>query len=54
MRIHPITRHDARVSIEAGFRGKELPHLLNLDPALWQTTLIETFFGAYRMLAVRR
>jgi hypothetical protein len=54
MRVHPITRHDARVSIEAGFRGKELPHLLNLDPALWQTTLIETFFGGYRMLAVRR
>jgi len=54
MRVHPVTRHDARVSIEAGFRGAELPYLLNLDPAFWQTTLIETFFGAYRMLAVRR
>jgi hypothetical protein len=54
MRLHPVTRHDACVSIEAGFRGAELPSFLNLDSDRWQITLSETLFGAYRMLAIRQ
>jgi len=31
MGCHPVTRHDARVSVEAGFRGRELS-------ALWSSS----------------
>ena len=51
---HAVTRHDGRVSIEAGFRGRELPDLLGLPPAHWQTTVEETALAGYRMKAVRR
>ncbi len=51
---HPVTRHDGRVSIEAGFRGTELPDLLGLDPARWGTTVEETTLAGYRLKAERR
>lgn len=50
----PITRHDGFVSIRAGFRGGELPALLNLDSALWHWEESITFWGAYRLRAIRR
>lgn len=49
-----VTRHDARVSIAAGFLGDELPRLLGLDPAGWSWQCSTTRRGACRMVAVRR
>ncbi|MCE9610230.1 MAG: hypothetical protein K8R23_08470 [Chthoniobacter sp.] len=49
-----ISRHDARVSIAAGFRGDELPLVLGLDVATWNCRVTTTFRGAYRLIAVRR
>lgn len=48
-----ITRHDGRVSIEAGFAGNELPALLGLDPAQWQWRIETSGLGAYRLVALR-
>jgi 2-polyprenyl-3-methyl-5-hydroxy-6-metoxy-1,4-benzoquinol methylase len=50
----PVTRHDGRVSIDAGFRDAELPRLLGLDPDRWSWSVTETFLGAYRLVASRR
>jgi len=52
--INHVTRHDMRVSIRAGFRGKELPSLLELDPKLWDIDIKETWMGAYRLDARRK
>jgi hypothetical protein len=49
-----VTRHDARVSVAAGFRADELPRALGLDPGNWQISCGETALGAYRMVALRR
>ena len=49
-----VTRHDARVSIAAGFRGDELPRALGLDPTLWECRVTTSFLGAYRLVALRR
>lgn len=53
LRCHPVTLHDARVSVEAGFRGTELSALW---PKLsrWQTTerssgLFSHFFCAQKL-----
>ncbi|MDF3057455.1 MAG: hypothetical protein K0R17_1670 [Rariglobus sp.] len=54
MRADPVTRHDGRVSIEAGFRGGELPALLRLDPKVWTWRVDETLRGACRLIAERR
>ena len=54
IRAHPVTRHDGRVSIAAGFSGDELPRLLLLDPALWTWRVRETWRGASRLVAERR
>ena len=51
--INYVTFHDARVSIQAGFRGQELPRLLGLDPKTWHWRCTHGFFGQYRMVAVR-
>jgi 2-polyprenyl-3-methyl-5-hydroxy-6-metoxy-1,4-benzoquinol methylase len=50
----PVTRHDGRVSIEAGFRADELPCALGLAPARWRCRVSTTFLGAYRFVALRR
>jgi hypothetical protein len=50
----PVTRHDGRVSIEAGFRADELPRALGLDPARWDCRVTTSFLGAYRLTAIRR
>ena len=49
-----VTLHDARVSIEAGFRGEELPEFLGLDPQSWLYSCRTTAAGALRMVAVRK
>jgi 2-polyprenyl-3-methyl-5-hydroxy-6-metoxy-1,4-benzoquinol methylase len=49
-----VTRHDARVSIAAGFLGDELPEILGLEKADWNVRSFEAPVGAYRMIAVRR
>jgi hypothetical protein len=51
--INYVSRHDARVSIEGGFRGRDLPRLLGLDQPHWRITVQHTFLGAYRLVAVR-
>jgi SAM-dependent methyltransferase len=50
----PITRHDARVSIGAGFVGDELPRSMGLARAPWKVRCSRNLTGAYRMIAVRR
>lgn len=54
IRAHPVSRHDGRVSIEAGFRGPELPQWLCLDPKKWQWQIHSHPLGTYRMIARRR
>ena len=49
-----ITLHDARVSIEAGFRGDELAEALGLPPERWEMAVERTWLGAYRLAAVKR
>jgi len=49
-----VTRHDARVSIAAGFLDDELPAALGLDARDWDWHCTTTALGAYRMIAVRR
>ena len=51
--MHPVTRHDARVSVRAGFRGEELASLLGLDPNAWKVSMEYSLLGAYRMVALR-
>ncbi len=50
----PVTRHDGRVSIQAGFRADELARALGLSSARWGCRVSTTFLGAYRFLAIRR
>ena len=49
-----VTRHDARVSVAAGFVGEELPHFLGLPPAEWQWECRVGLCGSYRMVAIRK
>lgn len=49
-----VTRHDAHVSIAAGFLGDELPRLLGLDAGSWAWHCATTGRGAYHMIAWRR
>jgi hypothetical protein len=49
-----VTRHDAIVSIAAGFRAGELPAALGLDDGNWDYRCHTTALGAYRMVAIRR
>lgn len=54
VRAHAVSRHDGRVSVEAGFRDNELPQLLKLSPDRWQWAISHSVFGMYRMIARRR
>jgi 2-polyprenyl-3-methyl-5-hydroxy-6-metoxy-1,4-benzoquinol methylase len=49
-----VTKHDARVSIAAGFLGNELPGLLTLDPQRWSWDCHTGGFGVYRMTVHHR
>lgn len=52
--VNYVTRHDARVSIAAGFLDEELPLALGLDPMVWDWRCTTTAVGAYHMVAARR
>jgi len=49
-----VTLNDGCVSVEAGFRGDELPELLGLPRSEWTWQIDETWMGAYRMRAKRK
>jgi hypothetical protein len=51
--INYVSRHDARVSVQGGFAGRELPRLLRVDEPPWRVSVRHTFLGAYRMVALR-
>lgn len=53
-RANRVTRHDARISVGAGFRNDELPRALGLEPSSWSWRCHSTALGAYRMVALRR
>lgn len=44
---------DGLTSIQAGFRGGELPRLLGLDAGAWRIATEETWLGRYGLLAQR-
>jgi hypothetical protein len=48
-----VTRHDAHVSVAAGFRGDELPRVLGLAGGDWSVACNTTALGSYRMVAQR-
>jgi len=54
LRFHPVTHHDARTSIRAGFRGDEAVCLLRLDRNEWTFSHTETFMGANRIIGYRK
>ncbi|HTB79740.1 MAG TPA: hypothetical protein VK717_02510 [Opitutaceae bacterium] len=49
-----VSRHDAHVSIAAGFVGDELPRALGLDEKIWRWRCTTTTRGASRMIAQKR
>jgi hypothetical protein len=49
-----VTLHDARVSIAAGFLGRELPAALGMDATAWDASCAPSLPGIYRMAATRR
>jgi hypothetical protein len=52
---NPVTRHDGRVSIGAGFRGDELAQSLGLvGDGRWQYRVSHTALGAYHLVAVKQ
>ncbi|MFN7342184.1 MAG: hypothetical protein ACK5TA_02495, partial [bacterium] len=51
--IHPITRHDMRVSIEAGFIQNEIPSLLAFESHGFHFQETYTWRGSQRVLAWR-
>lgn len=51
--VHPITRHDMRVSIEAGFIRNEIPSLLALEKHGFHFQETYTWRGSQRVLAWR-
>jgi len=52
--IHPVTRHDMHVSIDAGFHLKELPELLGLSEELWEIREWQDWRGSLRVVAFRK
>ena len=52
-RMHPVTKHDAIVSVRAGFRARELSQLLGLSENEWRIEVTTTVRGSYRMIAER-
>ncbi len=52
--IRPPSRHDARVSIAAGFRNDEIARLLKLPSSCWAWHVEEGRLGSHRFTARRR
>ncbi len=53
-RANYVSRHDAHVSIAAGFRGDELPRALGLAAPAWDVRCTTTLLGLSHLVAVRR
>lgn len=53
-RLNRVTKHDMKVSMEAGFLGRELADALGLRQPDWQISSRETMFNAHQFEAVRR
>lgn len=51
--VNHVTRHDAPISVRAGFRGGELADHLGFRAPAWQVFAHETWRGAYRMVALK-
>jgi len=49
-----VSRHDAHVSVAAGFLGDELPRMLGLPGPEWDCRCHTTLLGMYRMIARRK
>lgn len=54
IRANRVSRHDGWVSIAAGFRRRELPTQLGLDPRIWRCRVVFSQISAYRFIAERR
>jgi len=54
LRIHPVTLHDAKVSVLAGFRKSEVTDLMRLSTSQWDVRWEETFLGANRLVCRRK
>jgi hypothetical protein len=54
MGMNHVSRHDGKVSIEAGFRDRELPEALELDSRHWHWEIQQTITGFYRCVGVRK
>lgn len=52
--MNRVTRHDARISVKAGFYRNELPEGMGLDSERWKISLRQTWLGAYRLMAWRK
>jgi len=52
--MHPVTLHDARVSIRAGFQNHELASLLGLSKPGWEIRVSESLLGANRLCCRKR
>ena len=52
--VNSVTRHDMRVSIEAGFKRGELAEALQFDSATWSIEESTTLLGGIRFHARRR
>lgn len=52
--LNHVSRHDAPVSVRAGFVGDELPRFLGLSADTWATKTHRTPLGAYRLVATPR
>ncbi|NNE92377.1 MAG: class I SAM-dependent methyltransferase [Verrucomicrobiales bacterium] len=52
--VNRVTHHDLHVSIEAGFRAGELPEIMGLGGNFDIVEESRTFFGSYRLVAVRK
>lgn len=50
--LNRVMRNDLQTSFRAGFRGRELPHLLGLGNE-WQIVVQQSVLGSYRMMAMR-
>lgn len=52
--LNRVTQHDIHVSIDAGFRGRELADALGLRPEIWDARSEAGLLGAHRLVATRR
>lgn len=52
-RLNRVTKHDMKISIEAGFLGSELADALGLRSPEWAVTTHETALNAHQLEAVR-